>query len=455
VVKRRIVSFLKGDLFATAASFAAQVVIRLGASLILTRVLKPEAYGVVTIVSSIGVIVGLLADIAVTTSLVRHERGDDPVYLNTAWTLRLGRALLNTVLMYCAAPLIAALYRTPELTFPLRVYSPWFLIWALESMSFPLAIRRRNSRVIVYSELVANTAATAFTLLYCYSTHDYMGMVYGILVNRLLLTVFSYGFYRDVRPRLTFDREAARALLHFTRYAVPSSLLTLALNQFDKIVLLRLFNLNLLGVYGLAANIASPIEGLTNKVSQLVLYPRCAHEFRTAANTFALRYYTRNVAVFISILALPAVVGGASQLLVGVLYDPRYAQAGMILQAFMVRAALFALSTPAESMLIASGELQVQLNGNLFRAASMIVGMVAGYFLAGFMGFVYGAVLSGLPPLLYLWWLQRRKGYFNLRYELYKVTCLLVIAGLSFLASNLLLSWLPEHHSLRSIWKHR
>jgi O-antigen/teichoic acid export membrane protein len=120
-----------------------------------------------------------------------------------------------------------------------------------------------------------------------------------------------------------------------------------------------------------------------------------------------------------------------------------------------VRAALFALSTPAESMLIASGELQVQLNGNLFRAASMIVGMVAGYFLAGFMGFVYGAVLSGLPPLLYLWWLQRRKGYFNLRYELYKVTCLLVIAGLSFLASNLLLSWLPEHHSLRSIWKHR
>jgi lipopolysaccharide exporter len=446
VLKLRAVSFLKGDLFATAASFVAQIVIRLGASLILTRVLRPEAYGVVTIVSSIGVIVGLLADIAVTASLVRHERGDQPVYLNTAWTLRLGRGLLNTILMYCAAPLIAALYHTPELTFPLRVYSPWFLIWALESMSFPLAIRRRNSRVIVYSELVSNTAATVFTLVYCYYTHDYMGMVYGILVTRLLTTVLSYAFYRDVRPRLMIDREAARELLRLTRYAVPSSFITLALNQFDKVVFLRLFDLSLLGVYGLAGNIAIPVEALINKVSQLVLYPRCAHEFRTAPATFARHYYTRNVGVFISILALPAAVGGAAQFLVRALYDPRYARAGIILQAFMVRAALLALSAPAESMLIAAGEFQVQLHENLIRAAFMVAGTVTGYYLGGFMGFVYGAVLSSLPPLLYLLWLQRKKGFLMARYELYKMAFLLVVALLAYLSSSLLLELLPVRH---------
>jgi lipopolysaccharide exporter len=248
----RLLGLLKGDLFATASSFGAQVVIKLGASLVLTRVLKPEAYGIVTIVSSIGVMVALLADIAVTVSLVRHEDGDTPRFLNTAWTLRLGRAVFNTALMYWAAPLIAGLYHVPELTFPIRVYSPWFLIWALESMSFPLAIRRRNSRIIVYSELVANVATTAFTLVYCYYTRDYMGMVYGILVNRVLLTAMSYGFYRDVRPRFMLDRAAARELLRYTRFAVPSSFITLALGQFDKVVFLRLFDLQLLGVYSLA-----------------------------------------------------------------------------------------------------------------------------------------------------------------------------------------------------------
>jgi O-antigen/teichoic acid export membrane protein len=443
VSRLRLLGFLKGDLFATAASFAAQAAIKLGASLVLTRVLRPEAYGIVTIVSSIGVVVALLADIAVTVSLVRHEHGDQSSYLNTAWTLRLGRAVLNTLLMFWSAPLIAALYHAPELTFPLRVYSPWFLIWALESMSFPLAIRRRNSRIIVYSELVATTVTTAFTLAYCYYTHDYMGMVYGILLNRLLMTVMSYGFYRDVRPRLMVDRDAARDLLRYTRFAVPSSFITLALGQFDKAIFLRLFDLTLLGVYSLAGNIATPIETLINKIGQLVLYPRCAHDFRTDPETFALRYYTRNTSLYVAILALPAAVGGAAQFLVTVLYDPRYTQAGVILQAFMFRAALFSLTSPAESMLIAAGELQVQLNENLFRAVSMIVGTVAGYYLGGFMGFVYGGVLSGLPPLIYLLWLQRRKGFLMLKYEMYKVAFLLVTAGLAYLTSSLLLSLLP------------
>jgi O-antigen/teichoic acid export membrane protein len=430
-------------LFATAASFAAQAIIKLGASLVLTRVLKPEAYGIVTIVSSIGVVVALLGDIAVTVSLVRHERGEESSYLNTAWTLRLGRALLNTILMYWAAPLVAALYHVPELTFPLRVYSPWFLIWALESMSFPVAIRRRNSRIIVYSELVANATTTIFTLLYCYYTHDYMGMVYGILLNRLLMTAMSYGFYRDVRPRLMIDREAARELLRYTRFAVPSSFITLALGQFDKAVFLRLFNLNLLGVYSLAGNIATPIETLINKIGQLVLYPRCAYDFRTARDNFVRRYYTGNTGLYFSILALPAAVGGAAQFLIRVLYDPRYAQAGMILQAFMLRAALFSLSAPAESMLIAAGELQVQLSGNVFRAISMIVGTVAGYYLFGFMGFVYGVSLSGLPTLLYYLWVQHRKGFLMAKFELYKVIFLLVTAGLAYLVSSLLLNLLP------------
>jgi lipopolysaccharide exporter len=443
VLTRRLSGFLKGDLFATTASFGAQVVIKLGASLILTRVLKPEAYGIFAIVSSVGVVIALLADIAVTVPLVRHELGDEPRYLNTAWTLRLGRALLNFIIMFAAAPLIATIYHTPELTFPLRVYSLWFLIWPLESMSFPLAIRRRNSRIIVYSELFANATTTVFTLVYCSRTHDYMGMVYGLVLTRLLMTVMSYAFYRNVRPRLMIDREAARELLRYTRFAVPSSFITLALGQFDKAIFLRLFDLSLLGVYSLAGNITIPVEALIYKISQLVLYPRCAHDFRTARDAFAHRYYTRNTISFFSILAMPAALAGSAQFLIRVLYDARYAQTGIILQAFMLRAALLSLSAPAESMLTAAGELHVQLNGNIFRAVAMIVGTVAGYYLGGFIGFVYGAALSGLPPLLYYWDMQRRKGFLMIRYELYKVLFMVLTFALAYFVSHLLLNLLP------------
>jgi hypothetical protein len=62
------------------------------------------------------------------------------------------------------------------------------------------------------------------------------------------------------------------------------------------------------------------------------------------------------------------------------------------------------------------------------------------------MGFVYGAVMSGLPPLLYLLWLQRKKGFLNARYELYKVLFLAVVAVLAYVSSGLLMSVLPVRH---------
>jgi lipopolysaccharide exporter len=433
----------KGDLFATISSFSAQGVLRLGSSVVLTRLLRPDAYGVMVVLASITFVVELIADMAVTVSLVRHKDGDQPRYLNTAWTLRLARATLNAAIVFFCAPLIASIYAAPTLVLPVRVFSCWFIISALESMSFPLAIRRKNSRIIVYSELVATAASTLFTVVYCYVFRTYWGMVYGTLVNRLLMTLISYRFYPESAPKLQFDREAARELLRYTRFAMPSSLLTLALSQFDKIAFLRLFDLRLLGLYALAGNIAGPIETLITKISQLVLYPRCAHDFRADPGTFARRYYTENTKLFASMLVVPAAVGGVAPLLVAVLYDPRYFDAGALLQAFMLRAALLSFASPAEDMLIAAGEFQVILIGNVLRAAGMIAGSLTGYYLWGFMGFVYGAALSGLPPLVYYLWLQRRKGFLIARYEAFKLLFVLGVALTAYLVSEMLLGWLP------------
>ena len=107
-----------------------------------------------------------------------------------------------------------------------------------------------------------------------------------MVISRLTMVVMSYQFFKEARPRLQVYRPAAREMLRFGKFVMPSSMLTLVLSQFDKIVFLRLFDLRLLGVYGLAANVAGPIESLISKISQMVLYPRCAHNFRTDRQSF-------------------------------------------------------------------------------------------------------------------------------------------------------------------------
>ena len=194
---------LKGDLFATSACFSAQAVIRLGSSMVLTRILNPDAYGIITVMLSIAFVIELLADTNVTLFIIRDERGEDPQYLNTAWTIAFARAVTNTVALFTLAPLISNyIYHLPALTNPLRVFALSFTLTGLQSMAWPIAIRRKNARIVMYSELASTAVSTVFSLTYCHYSRDYWGIIYGILLQRLIMSILSRQFFKDKAPKL-------------------------------------------------------------------------------------------------------------------------------------------------------------------------------------------------------------------------------------------------------------
>ncbi|HEV2703096.1 MAG TPA: oligosaccharide flippase family protein [Steroidobacteraceae bacterium] len=431
---------LKGDLFASLVTFAGVAIARFGSSLILTRILVPEAYGIITILMSVSFTVSMLSDVGTFPAIVRAPKGDDPDYLNTVWTIRFMRAVFNAAVMYLSAPLVAHIFATPVLRAPLQVLALWFLIDGLESNAFPLAARRRNTRIVVYSDLAATILSTAFTIAYCYVTRTFWGMLYGVLLNRALYVSFSYLFYRDSRPRFRFDRVAAREVFQFTRYVMPSSMLTLVLTQFDKAVFLRFFDLRLLGIYGVANNITGQTESLISRTSEMVIYPRCAHNFRENPGTFARSYYTENIRVFAVTAGMVAAIGGAAHLIIAVLYDPRYAQAGDVLQALMLRAAIACIANPAENMLMAASGSKVILVGSILRAISLVCASVVGFYVGGFVGFIYGMSLSALVPLFYYFSRQLKLGVPVIRYESYRILYMACVALAAFLSCRLLVA---------------
>jgi lipopolysaccharide exporter len=431
----------RGDLFALGATSGAQLLLRVGSSLILTRILTPSAYGTMSIIVSIVLILVMLSDTGFSVCIVRSARGDEPRFLNTAFTLHLGRAVLNAGLMYIGAPFLASLYHSPVLAAPLRVVSLWFLIDSLESPAFPLALRNKRSRVILYTEVTGSVIASTFTIVYCYFSRDFWGMVYGYLLNRALVVFISHRLRLPFRLKLGVDWAAAKEMFEYTRFVMPSSMLTLFLNQYDKAVFLRFFNLGLLGIYTLAGSIAGQVDTIINRASSAVLYPRCAHNYRNARETFSLKYYVENTRLFIATLGMPAALGGAAHLLISVMYDPRYARAAEVLQAFAIRGVLLALAAPAENMLIASGESRIVLVGNVYRTVWIVAASLLGYRLFGFIGFTYGIALSSLPALVYYVWLQRRKGFLVVRYEIYKLAFVCGIACCAYLVSSLILSF--------------
>ena len=99
-MKQRVKSLLSGDGLRAKAmrgsamtiiSFGGQNVLRLGSNLILTRLLFPEAFGLMALVQVFMGGLQMFSDLGIQASIIQNSRGDDPDFLNTAWTIQVIR----------------------------------------------------------------------------------------------------------------------------------------------------------------------------------------------------------------------------------------------------------------------------------------------------------------------------------------------------------------------------
>ncbi|WP_369385449.1 oligosaccharide flippase family protein [Limimaricola cinnabarinus] len=100
----------------TIAGFGMSQVLRLGSNLLLTRLLFPEAFGVMAIVMVVMMGLNMFSDVGITPAIMQSRRGDDPAFLDTAWTIQICRGFgLWLVALALAGP-AAVWYDEPMLT---------------------------------------------------------------------------------------------------------------------------------------------------------------------------------------------------------------------------------------------------------------------------------------------------------------------------------------------------
>lgn len=434
---------LKGELFSSTFTFGVTAVIKLGSSLVLTRLLNPEAYGIFGILFSFLFMIELMSDVGTIGLLIRHPRGSELRFVHTVWTVRLIRCVFNFCLVFFGAPVIAAIYQTPVLTSAFRLLSFWFLISGAESMSFALALRDQRARISNYADLITNAVMTISVIGLASVLKNHFALIYGSLLQRALLTIGSYLFYRNVGVGIAFDREALSDQFKFARLVLPASVLTIILSQYDKVVLLKFFNLTLMGIYGIAGNMIGPITGVIVHNARVVLYARCSEYFRTDRATACSRYYGENHRLLTLGVMLPALVAGFSQSIVTILYDPRYTMVGTVLMVMGLGGIVSAFQYASEHLLVAAGQTHAVLVANVIRLCSIIPATYFGYYLFGFNGFLWFNLAATLPLMIYFFREQRKLGLLNLANESRRLGAAVLVFLLSLAASHLLLVLIP------------
>ncbi|MBI1365817.1 MAG: oligosaccharide flippase family protein [Alphaproteobacteria bacterium] len=413
-------------------TFVAQNVLRLASNLVLTRLLAPEAFGVVGVLMSINYVLQMLTDIGYSAFLIRSPEAHQPRFLNVVWTIRLLRSVVLTVFMLIFAGAFAAAFNKPELETPIRAVSFFFIGEALRSLQPIMAQRARRVSYISVIELACFIVQTAATIAAAFFIRSFWAIIIGMYVGVAAQIIFSYVAYPGGFHRIEFDRKIGGELWRFARVVAASSTITIFLNQADKIFIGRTLDLNQFGLYMLAANLTAAAYSLIRSYVNRILFPHYAEIWRTTPEQLNKIYYAARRKVTIPLAFLLGGGVGGGHLAVRILFDDRYLPAGVFVSWLCVPL-LFALATyPAEQLMIVRGRIRSTLEANIVRFLWIVVAAPAGYHFFGIIGLVAAFAFMEAVPALYWWRRLAVAGVADLREEAYPFAAAALGAAIGF-----------------------
>ncbi len=413
----------------TVFAYGCTLILRLLNSLILTRLLAPEVFGLIAIVMTIATVATLLSDIGIRQAIVHSKHGDEPLMLNTAWTMQIVRGLLIwTACCLTALGLNVAqqagwltagsVYAAPELPLILALGTLSTVILGFESTKRFTADRRIEQKRVVLIELGSMLFGTVISIILAWHMRSVWALIIGGWVATVSSVVAGHSWLHGHSNRLAWDRGFALQIFSFGKWILASSLLyVLAING-DKLLLGVWVAPAVLGCYAIAQNLAQVLEMAVGRVFSQVAAPAFADLIGHSPHRLREVYLRMRLPFDLLFIAAAGFVFGVGPWLIGVMYDPRYAQAGTLLQilSFLLIFARYGVSTSAYLALQAPHAQAVM---NLVRIVAFIVAVPTAYKVFGVQGAYWAIALHPMAIAPVVWWFDRRFGIGSWRHEVF------------------------------------
>ena len=253
--------------------YGATQAMSLGSNLVLTRLLFPEAFGLMAIVRIVLFGVMMLSDVGILQAVIQNKRGDDEDFLNTAWTLQVIRGgILCAATMAIAYP-ASLVYNEPQLLGLILVAGLQLLISGFESTSFFTLRRRIASMKLVKIEVGVQFAQVAGVVAAAFVWQSVWALLIGATIGGVVRLVWSHCIDIGYRNHFEWDPSARREITQFGQWIFGSSVATFLSSQSDRILLGRLLGMSTLGVYSIAVLLSDAIGAAVSRVVAGVLYP--------------------------------------------------------------------------------------------------------------------------------------------------------------------------------------
>jgi len=383
--------------FWTVFGYGAANSLRFVSNLILTRLLAPDLFGLMALMTTFLIGLALFSDIGIEPSIVQNQRGDDPVFLNTAWTIQVIRGAGLWIICCIIAYPISQYYNDPRIFVLMPVLGLSSLISGLNSTSIALYKRNMNLRILISIDLFIQVTSLVVIVIWAYFRPSVWALVAGSLVSISLKVLISHFLLKGPQNRFTWDPACAREIFRFGRWIFLSTAFTFLAMQSDRLIIGKIVSIEMLGIYSVCVALSDLPRQVVSTLGHNVIFPLVAKAKESPRIELGRKFFKKRWYLLLGAMSFATLLVAGGDLLVELLYDSRYAQESWILTILAFGFWHTVLYETMNSCLMGLGKPYYSTIGFMIRFLVLLIGVPAAYQMGGFVASVFVIAFHDLP----------------------------------------------------------
>lgn len=275
-------------------------------SIVLARLLLPEAYGIVAMVMVFINIANVFVTGGFSSALIQKHDANETDF-STIFYCSLTIACVIYLGMFVCAPWIADFYKTPELVPVLRVFGIRIILTSYNSIQHAYVSRHMLFRKFFYSTLFGTLISGIIGIFMAYHGFGVWALVAQYLTNSTIDTIVLM-FTIKWRPTLAFSWKSAKHLMSFGWKLLLSNLIGTLYNNLRSLIIGRVYTSADLAYYNRGKNFPDLIMNNFATSITSVLFPAMSN---AAGNAKVIKKMIQRSMRMTSYVVFPMMLGMA------------------------------------------------------------------------------------------------------------------------------------------------
>lgn len=209
-------------------------------SIVLARLLEPEDYGIISLVTIFISIIQIFVDSGLGNALIQKRVVDDLDYSTVFYCNIILCVVLYLVLFLCA-PFIAGFYANTELTLIIRVLGLTIIISGIKGIQQAYVSREMMFRHFFFATLGGTLGAAAVGIFLAYNGFGVWALIGQQIFNTTVDTIILWSTVKW-RPKRRFSFERLRGLFSYGSKLLVSSLINTIYNDLRQLIIGKFYS---------------------------------------------------------------------------------------------------------------------------------------------------------------------------------------------------------------------